>query len=109
MDEKQTKAFWNKAFMTDERPLTPAERALIAAAVIPGKSRWDGACDIDRMEAVVKHDPSVLQSIGPALVNVTLSTRADPLRATLKMVSAPWRLYRPPTTRCSSWRAATSI
>jgi hypothetical protein len=61
--------------MTDERPLTPAERALIAAAVIPGNSRWDGTCDVDRMEAVVKHDPSVLHSIGPALVNVTLSTR----------------------------------
>lgn len=75
MDEKQTKAFWNKAFMTNERPLTPAERALIAAAVIPGNSRWDGTSDVDRMEAVVKHDPSVLHSIGPALVNMTLSTR----------------------------------
>ncbi len=59
----------------EERPLAFSEQALIAAAVIPGESRWDGACDVERMAAVVRQDAAVLQSVGPALINITLSTR----------------------------------
>ena len=76
MDAEQTRRFWGRAFMSDQqRPLTSAEEAFAAAAVIHGDTRWDASCDVARMEAVVQRESSVLKSIGPALVNITLSTR----------------------------------
>lgn len=83
MTPEDTAKFWGRAFMTDDkRPLTPAEEDFIAAAVTRGESRWDGTCDVARMEALVDQDVSLLGSIGPALVNITLSTRGcvDALR-----------------------------
>ncbi len=78
MDAEQARRFWGRAFMSDQqRPLTSAEDAFVAAAVIHGDTRWrwDAICDVAQMEALVQQEPSVLESIGPALVNITLSTR----------------------------------
>ncbi len=70
----------------EERPLKAAEEDLIAVTVTRGESRWDGTCDVARMGALVDQNASVLDTIGPALVNITSSTRGcvDALRFLLE-------------------------
>jgi ankyrin repeat protein len=76
LSPEQITKFWESAFISEEhRALTPVEEAFIDTAVIPGKDRWSGSCNVTRMKALVRQDPGILQSIGPALVNITLSTR----------------------------------
>lgn len=83
MTPEETAALWRRAFMADQqRLLTATERAFVAAAVTQGNSRWDGRCDVAQMDAIAHQDPSVLESIGPAVANIAVATRgcADALQ-----------------------------
>ncbi|NKB72586.1 MAG: hypothetical protein GKR89_36380 [Candidatus Latescibacteria bacterium] len=68
--------FIEKAFGYGEpyRALTDIELQFIEAAVDFGDNRWDGTCDVARMEALVGQAPDLLQSVGPALLRVVVST-----------------------------------
>ena len=71
MDRKETAAFWQQASMSEhERPLTPVEQEFVDAAVRRTSDRWTGECDVERMAALVEGHPSLLETIGPAVVNI---------------------------------------
>ena len=71
MDRKETAAFWQHASMSEhERPLTPVEQEFVDAAVRRTSDRWTGECDVERMAALVEGHPSLLETIGPAVVNI---------------------------------------
>ena len=71
MDHRETAAFWRQAWMSDhERPLTPAEEEFVDAAVRHTSDRWSGECDTERMAALVERQPSLLETIGPAVLNI---------------------------------------
>ncbi len=69
--------FINKAFGHGEpfRPLTNIELQFIEAAADPGDNRWEGRCDVARMEELVVQAPDLLVSIGPALLRMAVSMR----------------------------------
>ena len=71
MDRKETAAFWRQAWMSEhERPLTPLEEEFVDAAVRHTSDRWSGECDVERMAALVERHPSLLETIGPAVLNI---------------------------------------
>ena len=88
--------FFNKAFTDDEpkgepatipkqrRKLTPTEIEFIRAAASPvevyrngkpGFDRWTGICDVERMAELVRQEPTLLQTVGPLLIRVTVAMR----------------------------------
>ncbi len=76
MDRKETAAFWQHAWMSEhERPLTPLEEEFVDAAVRRASDRWTGECDVERMAALVERHPSLLETIGPAVLNITAYRR----------------------------------
>ena len=71
MDDRETAAFWRQAWMSEhERPLTPAEEEFVDASVRHTSDRWSGECDVERMAALVERHPSLLETIGPAVLNI---------------------------------------
>ncbi|MCY3736667.1 MAG: ankyrin repeat domain-containing protein [Gemmatimonadaceae bacterium] len=71
MDRRETTAFWRQAWMSDhERPLTPAEEEFVDASVRHTSDRWNGECDVERMADLVERHPSLLETIGPAVLNI---------------------------------------
>ena len=71
MDRRETAAFWRQAWMSEhERPLTPLEEEFVDAAVRHTSDRWSGECDVERMAALVERHPSILETIGPAVLNI---------------------------------------
>ena len=70
-------AFINKAYghEADHRPLTDIELQFIEAAANFGDNRWEGTCDVARMEALVGQAPDLLESVGPALLRSAVSMR----------------------------------
>ena len=71
MDRRETAAFWRQAWMSEhERPLTPAEEEFVDAAVRHTSDRWSGECDVERMADLVERHPSLLETIGPAVLNI---------------------------------------
>ena len=71
MDDRETAAFWRQAWMSEhERPLTPAEEEFVDASVRLTSDRWSGECDVERMAALVERHPSLLETIGPAVLNI---------------------------------------
>ena len=76
MDRRETAAFWRQAWMSEhERPLTPAEEEFVDAAVRHTSDRWSGECDVERMAALVERHPSLLETIGPAVLNIAAFRR----------------------------------
>ena len=71
MDDRETTAFWRQAWMSEhERPLTPVEEEFVDASVRHTSDRWSGECDVERMAALVERHPSLLETIGPAVLNI---------------------------------------
>ena len=58
-----------------ERPLTPLEEEFVDAAVRQTSGRWSGECDAERMAALVERDSSLLETIGPAVLNIAAYRR----------------------------------
>ena len=76
MDRRETAAFWQHAWMSEhERPLTPLEEEFVDAAVRRASDRWTGECDVERMAALVERHPSLLETIGPAVLNIAAYRR----------------------------------
>ena len=76
MNRRETAAFWRQAWMSDhERPLTPAEVEFVDASVRQTSGRWSGECDVERMAALVEGHPSLLETIGPAVLNIAAFRR----------------------------------
>ena len=76
MDRKETAAFWQHAWMSEhKRPLTPLEEEFVDAAVRRASDRWTGECDVERMAALVERHPSLLETIGPAVLNIAAYRR----------------------------------
>ncbi|MBT4502899.1 MAG: hypothetical protein HOC74_34515 [Gemmatimonadetes bacterium] len=80
MSQQEVDRFWGRACMSwRARPLTSDEEAFVRAAVTYGRSRWDGQSDIEQMEAVVRRAPSIVETIGSAVMNIVVSVRgAEP-------------------------------
>lgn len=76
MDTKETARFWERANMENQaRELTPMEVEFIDASMRYGRTRWDGECDIERMKQLLEQEPSLLESVGQAIVNITVAVR----------------------------------
>ena len=74
MDEADVADFWRGAKQAPRR-LTRAEKAFIQAAVRRTHDHWQGACDVVRMEQLLKATPSLPSNIAPAVVKVAAFRR----------------------------------
>ena len=91
MSQQEVDRFWGRACMSWRarrrlkfqksltailRYLTSDEEAFVQAAftaATSGRGRWDGQSDIEQMAAVVRRAPSVVETIGSAVMNVVIS------------------------------------
>lgn len=97
MTPGQTKGFWQRAFLPEEqRPLTPAESALVIAATYGAAYSEEKSFssytlkahhlspDVGRMTELIEAEPGLLESIGPALA--CLTTTLPGCAASLKLL-----------------------
>jgi ankyrin repeat protein len=98
MDRIETEKFWRRAHLEDRaHELTPTEEAFVAAAMSYGRSRWDGECDVERMKELLEQEPALLETVGQAIVNITVAVRGCApalellLDRGLRFSVEPWR------------------
>ena len=74
---KAVKLFHNNWFRRNAEhvALTLAEEQLIVAALGPAPQRWSGTPDIERMNANLANEPSVLERIGAQLLQVVIGMK----------------------------------
>ena len=76
MNAGETRRFWERANMeAHARELTPMEEEFIDASMHYGQTRWDGMCDVQRMTQLLEQEPTLLDTVGQAIVNITVAVR----------------------------------
>ena len=69
MDAEETRRFWERA--NREARATPMEEASMRGSH-SGRDRFDGECDVERMKQLLEQEPSLLDTVGQAIVNTSM-------------------------------------